>query len=83
MQADEYTVLSLLQPEASLHGAKAGGVHLPTISDSVHHSYFTHLITSQQDRTGKANLKKKHNALTSLYMQTQKDDAYYFSIMAP
>lgn len=83
MQADEYTVLSLLQPEASLHGAKAGGVHLPTISDSVHHSYFTHLITSQQGRTGKANLKKKPNALTSLYMQTQKDDAYYFSIMAP
>lgn len=83
MQADEYTVLSLLQPEASLHGAKAGGVHLPTISDSVHHSYFTHLITSQQGRTGKANLKKQNNALTSLYMQTQKDDAYYFSIMAP
>lgn len=83
MQADEYTVLSLLQPEASLHGAKAGGVHLPTISDSVHHSYFTHLITSQQGHTGKANLKKKPNALTSLYMQTQKDDAYYFSIMAP
>lgn len=83
MQADEYTVLSLLQPEALLHGAKAGGVHLPTISDSVHHSYFTHLITSQQGRTGKANLKKKPNALTSLYMQTQKDDAYYFSIMAP
>lgn len=83
MQADEYTVLSLLQPEASLHGAKAGGVHLPTISDSVHHSYFTHLITSQQGRTGKANLKKNNNALTSLYMQTQKDDAYYFSIMAP
>lgn len=82
MQADEYTVLSLLQPEASLHGAKAGGVQLPTISDSVHHSYFTHLITSQQGRTGKANLKK-NNALTSLYMQTQKDDAYYFSIMAP
>lgn len=83
MQADEYTVLSLLQPEASLHGAKAGGVHLPTISDSVHHSYFTHLITSQQGRTGKANLKNNNNALTSLYMQTQKDDAYYFSIMAP
>lgn len=51
MQADEYTVLSLLQPEASLHGAKAG-VNLPTISDSVHHPYFTHLITSQQDRKG-------------------------------
>lgn len=82
MQADEYTVLSLLQPEASLHGAKAG-VHLPTINDSVHHSYFTHLMTSQQDRTGKANLKKIVFALTSLYMQTQKDDAYYFSIMAP
>lgn len=81
MQDEEYTVLSLLQPEASLHGTKAGGVHLPTISDSVHHSYFTHLITSQQGHTGKANLKK-NNALTSLYMQTQKD-AYYFSIMAP
>lgn len=63
MQADEYTVLSLLQPEASLHGAKAGGVHLPIIRDSVHHSYFTHLITSQQGRTGKANLKKKKQCI--------------------
>lgn len=71
MQADEYTVLSLLQPEASLHGAKAG-VHLPTISDSVHHSYFTHLMTSQQDRTGKANLKNCVCINYSLHANTKR-----------